>query len=402
MDRPRLNLIEHRPLLVAGAIFLTLAIIHLLLLNIAGVANVVFIGDQSCSSLPDRTRSKSCFWHSSPTTLSCPRWWATPACAPTTICGRPRARRRTVRPSSRRAASMHFSLWRLGFGLFWAVILTPVFGDLFRAAVPGEGWGAALLTIWLYVRIALIFGLLGASIIFVALLHHRFRDLTGRHLRVDLFDLAPLQPIARYARNVALFLIVLLALAGPAIAQPEAMYRQRRAARPWRRPDRRRRRRRDVGRAPRHPRRQEDRAHRTSNLCARAVAPRLCRRPHHRSRRHSGVGRDADCARRDRARQRLAGRLERVLAHRHARSSYRCCHGSAASSPPSCAVAHALKRRVPAATCDGEQLSATTSTALRPSAPLAPSAAPQRAPGMPSSSDRAKVDLQRSSPNSSP
>jgi hypothetical protein len=117
-----------------------------------------------------------------------------------------------------------FSLWRLGFGLFWAVVLTPVFGDLFRAAIPGEGAGAALLTIWMYVRIALTFGLLGASIAFVVMLHHRFRAATGRYLRVDLFDMAPLQPVARYARHVALFLIVLLALAGPAVAQPEAMY----------------------------------------------------------------------------------------------------------------------------------------------------------------------------------
>ena len=103
-----------------------------------------------------------------------------------------------------------------------AVILTPVFGDLFRAAVPGEAWGAALLTIWMYMRIALAFGLVGAGIIFVAILHHRFRAATSRHLRVDLLDLAPLQPVARYARYVALCLIVLLALSGPAIAQPEA------------------------------------------------------------------------------------------------------------------------------------------------------------------------------------
>jgi hypothetical protein len=113
---------------------------------------------------------------------------------------------------------------RLGAGLLWAVLLTPVFGSLLRSAVPGEGAAAALLIIWMYVRIALTFGFLGANIGFIVLLHHRFRAATGTHLRVDLFDMKPLQPVARYAREVALLLFILLALAGPAVARPEAMY----------------------------------------------------------------------------------------------------------------------------------------------------------------------------------
>jgi hypothetical protein len=90
--------------------------------------------------------------------------------------------------------------------------------------VPGEGAGAAILTLWLYIRIALTFGLLGASIGFIVMLHHRFRGATRSELRIDLFDLAPLRPIAVYARAVALYLVILLALAGPAVAQPDAMY----------------------------------------------------------------------------------------------------------------------------------------------------------------------------------
>ena len=216
------NLLEHRPLLVAGAIFLTLALIHLLPLNIVGVANFIFIGDQVffvAASNAIEIVLLAFIAHNIvlPTLVS-------HACVRAFDDLRPVLLLDDEQFAHARAALLEsFALWRLGFGLFWTVILTPVFGDLFRAAVPGEGWGAALLTIWLYIRIALIFGLLGASIIYVALLHHRFRDLTGRHVRVDLFDLAPLQPIARYARSAALILIVLLALAGPAIAQPEAM-----------------------------------------------------------------------------------------------------------------------------------------------------------------------------------
>lgn len=216
------NVAERRPLLVAGAIFLTLALVHLLLLNITGVASFVFVGDDvfvfaGSNAIEVVLLAFVAFNFVLPTLVGHACLSAFDELRPVLVLDDAQfaqARAELVDP---------FTLWRLGFGLFWAVILTPVFGDLFRAAVPGEGWGAALLTIWLYVRIALIFGLLGASIIFVALLHHRFRGLTGRHLRIDLFDLAPLQPIARYARDVALILIVLLALAGPALAQPEAM-----------------------------------------------------------------------------------------------------------------------------------------------------------------------------------
>jgi hypothetical protein len=217
-----LGLIERRPLAAAAAIFLALAAMHLLLLNIAGVASFIFIGDELFIAagsnaveivmlafvaynivLPTLTRS------------ACVRAYddLRPALAVDDA----------YFAKSRAALSDPFSLWRLCFGLFWAVILTPVFGDLFRAAVPGEAGGAALLTIWLYIRIALIFGLLGANITFIAMLHHRFQASTATQLRVDLFDQAPLQPVARYARNAALVLVVLLALAGPAVAQPEAM-----------------------------------------------------------------------------------------------------------------------------------------------------------------------------------
>lgn len=217
-----LNLIERRPLAAAGAIFLTLVTVHLLLLNIAGVASFVFVGDElfiAAGSNAVEIVLLVFIAHNFvlPTLIG-------HACVRAYDDLRPALALEGEDFAKTRAALLDpFSLWRLGFGLFWAVILTPVFGDLFRAAVPGEGWGAALLTIWMYARIALTFGLLGASITFVTMLHHRFHALTSQHLRPDLFDMAPLQPVARYARRVALVLVVLLALAGPAIAQPEAM-----------------------------------------------------------------------------------------------------------------------------------------------------------------------------------
>jgi hypothetical protein len=117
-----------------------------------------------------------------------------------------------------------FAVWRVSFGGFWAVILTTVYGPLLQTSIPGEIGAASLPTIWLYVRLALTFGLLGSSIAYVALLHHRFRAATGAQLHVELFDLAPIQPVARYAGHAALYLLILLALAGPAVSQADAAY----------------------------------------------------------------------------------------------------------------------------------------------------------------------------------
>jgi hypothetical protein len=218
-----LGVIERRPLASAGAIFLMLALIHLLLLNIAGVARFLFVGDAfflAAGSNAVEILLLALIAHMAvlPTLLG-------QACLRAYDDLRPAlAFDDEAFAQSRAALADPFSLWRLGFGLFWAVILTPVFGDLFRASVPGEAWGAAVLTLWLYARIALIFGLLGAGITYVAMLHHRFSRAAGPHLRVDLFDPLPLEPIARFARASALLLIVPLALIGPAVAQPEAAF----------------------------------------------------------------------------------------------------------------------------------------------------------------------------------
>jgi len=215
--------IEQRPLLAALAIFAFLLSLHLLVLNLAGVASGVFIGETMFLAAG-----------SNPIESLLLAFVAYNLVLPTLISHACLRAFDDVRPvlalddrgfgQVRASLVDAFIVWRLGFGMFWAVVLTPVFGGLLSASVQGEGAGAALLTLWMYVRVALTFGLLGASITFVAMLHHRFRAAIGTYLRIDLFDIAPLAPLARYARHVALYLIVLLALAGPAIAQPEAVY----------------------------------------------------------------------------------------------------------------------------------------------------------------------------------
>lgn len=214
--------IERRPLAAAAIVFALLALIHIVILNLTGLASGIFIGDTFVLAAG-----------STPVEMALLAFVAYNVVLPTLFAQSCVAAFDALRPTIMlddqqfgqvRAGLLDpFHMVRLIAGLLWAVLLTPVFGALLRSAIPGEGVSAALLTIWMYVRIALTFGLMGASIGFVVMLHHRFRAATGRHLRVDLFDTAALQPIAAYARRVALYLVVLLAFAGPAVAQPEAM-----------------------------------------------------------------------------------------------------------------------------------------------------------------------------------
>jgi hypothetical protein len=214
---------EQQPLVVAVVVFALLTLLHLVVLNAAGIATGLYIGDTFFTSES-----------ANPVEIVLLAFVAYNMVLPTlvsqTCIGAYDDLRSAFAFDDRAFGQTRASLLdpffgvRLGAGLLWAVLLTPVFGSLLRNAIVGEGTPAALLTIWMYVRIALTFGLLGANIGFVIMLHHRFRVVTGTHLRVDLFDMTPLQPVARHARDVALLLFVLLALAGPAVAQPEAMY----------------------------------------------------------------------------------------------------------------------------------------------------------------------------------
>lgn len=111
---------------------------------------------------------------------------------------------------------------RLVFGGFWAAVLTPVFGNLVDAGPAAPQVTAWLVSVWLYVRLALVFGMLGSSLSHVALLHYRLSGALARHLRVDLFDASALAPLARHMRVSILWLSVPLLLMGPVLSRPEA------------------------------------------------------------------------------------------------------------------------------------------------------------------------------------
>jgi hypothetical protein len=214
--------IENHPLAAAGAIFASLTALHLLILNLTGFASGLYAGDTyilTTGSTPIEIVLLAFVAYN----LVLPTLFAR-ACVTAYDGLRPALALDERQFGQTRAALLDpFYMVRLAAGLLWAVLLTPVFGNLLRNAIPGDETMAALLTIWMYLRVALTFSLLGASIGFVVMLHHRFRVATGAHLRIDLFDTQALQPVAKYARRVALYLIVLLALAGPAVAQPDAM-----------------------------------------------------------------------------------------------------------------------------------------------------------------------------------
>lgn len=214
--------IERHPLAAGGAIFAGLTALHLLILNLTGLASGLYLGDTfifaAVSSWIEIILLAFVAYN-----LILPTLFAR-SCVAAYDALRPTLALDDRQFGQTRALLLDpFYMVRLVAGLLWAVLLTPVFGTLLRNAIPGEGAAAALLTIWMYVRIALTFGLLGASIGFVVMLHHRFRVATAAQLKIDLFDTQGLQPVAKYARRVALYLITLLALAGPAVAQPDAM-----------------------------------------------------------------------------------------------------------------------------------------------------------------------------------
>jgi hypothetical protein len=215
--------IEQQPVPAAFAVFIALTLVHLLVLNLAGVANGIFVGDELFIAAG-----------ANPVEILLLGFIAYNVVLPTLIGAACVGAYDQLRPAltvdnatygdTRAGLVDGFAVARIGAGCFWAIILATAFGSVLRGAIPGEGWGVALQTIWMYIRLALTFGLLGSSITYVALLHHRFRKATGTQLRIDLFDLSPVQPIAGYARHVALFLTILLALAGPSVSQPDAMY----------------------------------------------------------------------------------------------------------------------------------------------------------------------------------
>ncbi len=214
--------VELRPWLTATIIFVGLTIVHIVLLNIAGAADGLYVGDKFLF-LAGTT----------PVEIVLLAFLSYSVVLPTLIGHACITAYDSLRPSlmlddrgygeTRAGIVDSFLWWRFWSGLGCAAILTPPFGDVLRHQIHEEGAAAALLAIWMYVRISITFGLLGATTYYVVALDRRFRAVTAEHLRIDLFDFAPLRPISRYARQVALYLAIFLALVGPAVVQPEAM-----------------------------------------------------------------------------------------------------------------------------------------------------------------------------------
>ena len=131
-----LNLIERRPIAASAAIFAVLTLLHLLLLNIAGVANGIFVGNDvilfSGSNLIEIVLLAFTAYN-----IVLPTLFGR-ACVRACDDLRPALAFDEQTFAQRRLGLLDaFLLSRLCFGLLWAVILTPVFGNLFRAAVPG-------------------------------------------------------------------------------------------------------------------------------------------------------------------------------------------------------------------------------------------------------------------------
>lgn len=213
--------IEDTPLIAASVIFAALLAIHLIVLNLGGVAIGFFIGEEVFFSAGTQ-----------PLEILLLAFVAYNFVLPTLLVRSAVAALEDVRSSLamddrtfgqvRASLVDPFAVYRLGFGLFWAIILATIYGELYRRMILVEA--GAYIAVWMYLRLALAFGMLGSSITYIALLNHQFRVITGNYLRVDLFNVTPLDPIARYGREVALSLMILLAFVGPSVAQPDAVY----------------------------------------------------------------------------------------------------------------------------------------------------------------------------------
>jgi hypothetical protein len=286
-----LTWIEEQPLFAGAAIFFALLVVHILVLNLAGTASGIFIDGQFFAAVGTNAieifvLAFIAYNFVFPTLVGA-------ACVRTYDDLRPALMIDDRTFGQTRAGLVDaFPVWRASFGGFCAVVLTTVYGPLLQRLIPGEIGAASLPTIWLYIRLALTFGLLGSSIAYVAMLHHRFRAATGTQLRIELFDLVPVQPIARYARHVALCRVpvrrCLCQRGNPS---------RRFGSREWCSH------RSHVGRAPFDPRSKESGDRGTPTLRARTLAPRLCRRPLEGSRQHPCAQRDAERKKRNRPRR---------------------------------------------------------------------------------------------------
>lgn len=215
------SLVEMRPLVSLAILFAGLLALHATILNLAGAMSGVFVG--------------GAFFLLDPSALADVLLLALVACClvlPTLLT------RSALNAFADTAGALSASeeeydatlhalaepstIVRLVFGGFWAAVLTPVFGNLVETGAATPQATTWLITLWLYIRLALVFGMLGSSLSHVALLQYRLSAALARHLRVDLFDASALAPLARHMRLSILYLSLPLLLMGPVLSRPDA------------------------------------------------------------------------------------------------------------------------------------------------------------------------------------
>jgi hypothetical protein len=215
------SLVETRPFVSLAIMLAGLIALHLIILNLAGAMSGVFIGEAffllEPSALADvllLALVASCMVLPTLLTRS-----SLDAIADT--AGALSASEEEY-DATLHALAEPSTIVRLVFGGFWAAVLTPVFGNLVEPGAAAPQATTWLITLWLYIRLALVFGMLGASLAHVALLQYRLSAALARHLRVDLFDASALAPLARHMRLSILYLSVPLLLIGPVLSRPDA------------------------------------------------------------------------------------------------------------------------------------------------------------------------------------
>jgi hypothetical protein len=214
--------VELRPWTTALVIFAALTFVHVTLLNLAGVADGLYVGDNFVLTSPPNS-----------ITIVLLAFIAYSAVLPTLLSHACIRAYDTLRPSlmlddrgygeTRAGIVDPFVTSRFGFAALFVIVLTPGVGEIWRTKLQGDGTGFALQAIWLYLRLAVIFALIGSTLAYIVRLQRAFRSVTAEHLRIDLFDFAPLRPVSRYAKLLAFYLLVLLALLGPPIVEPDAL-----------------------------------------------------------------------------------------------------------------------------------------------------------------------------------
>ncbi len=215
-------LVSAHPLLSLAGIFLALAALHLAILNAAGAMNGVFIG-KTILLLDAAARADLLLLALIAVFIVLPSLMAASSQRALNDSTSAHAANASEQAAITQGLAAPNTILRLVFGVFWAAVLTPVFASLVQPGVaPSQQEAAWLISLWHYLRLALVFGMMGSCLAHVSLQQYRLSAAFAAHLRVDLFDPSALAPLARHMRLSILYLSLPLLLLGPVLSRPEA------------------------------------------------------------------------------------------------------------------------------------------------------------------------------------